>query len=501
MNRFEAPGPVSASARNPARTVAPGAIGTGTGGGTLFRNTFWGVLAEAVALPVALAAVVALTRTLGPAGYGAFALAATLVTFAEMNITAFLGQATVRFVRTAEDRARVESTCLRAYLATGAAVAALLWLAAPALARLLDAPGLDAHLRLFSPGLVLMAAASAHEHVLVGRGRFRARAVLRATFWLARLTLLLPLLGAGLGIEGAIGASVGAWLVALGLGRWFVRPALLGRGSPAGPLLRFAAPLLLSGLALRTFARLDLVALKGFGASLADTGTYVGAQNLALVPNILLMAFVPLLVSETSAAHRAGDARGVRDAAHQALRLPLVLAPFAALGAGAAGPMLELAYGAEYARGAFALRALLVASLAVALISIASALLVAVGRPGATTRIAVPMLACACAGLAWVVPRYGIDGAALLTAAVATAGAGGALAMVRASTGAAPPGAAAAASALLSALGFALAARLAVEPAWLLISLAGLALGALAAMRACGLVRADDVRAARALLR
>ncbi len=54
--------------------------------------------AEALLLPTGLLIVSILTRRLGPAGYGQFALAATLVAWIEWSITAALARPTVKFI-------------------------------------------------------------------------------------------------------------------------------------------------------------------------------------------------------------------------------------------------------------------------------------------------------------------------------------------------------------------------------------------------------------------
>ena len=468
----------------------------------LLGGTAWGLAAEAVALPVALVLVFLLTRHLGAAGYGAYALAAALATFVQAGLNASLSHATVRFVRTArgDERARVETSCLRLHLAIGAVAACTLFAGSDALAVLLDAPALGAHLRLFAPGLVLMAAAGAHEHVLVGRERYRERALMRLTGWVARLALLLPLLPVGIAVEGAIATHLGGWAASLALGRRYARPALLGPGASTGALARFALSMLGSGAALLAFSCLDLVALKAFGANLAETGLYVAAQNLALVPAMLLGAFIAPMVANASAAHAAGDVERLRRAARDALRLPLLLGPFVALGAGAAGPVVRLAYGEGFVDAAGPLRALLLGSVALAFVSVCSGLLAAAGRSGLIALVTVPMPVLAGIGLAWVVPGHGIDGAAALIAAVSSAAALGAIAAVRVAIGTPPPARTLVGALATSAGAFVLAGALHGRGIALALGLAGLALVALAALRASGAIDAKDVAALRTLL-
>ena len=51
-----------------------------------------------MALPAGLLTAAFLTRQFGPDGYGAYALAVSLVVWVEGNVNAFLSRATVRFV-------------------------------------------------------------------------------------------------------------------------------------------------------------------------------------------------------------------------------------------------------------------------------------------------------------------------------------------------------------------------------------------------------------------
>ncbi|MCH9037000.1 MAG: oligosaccharide flippase family protein [Chloroflexi bacterium] len=81
-----------------------------------------------------------LTRHLGAANYGLFALSATLIGWIELTITSLFGHATIKLVGDAQDWRPVGTTVIRLHLLIGGGVMLLLWLLATPIAALLGEP-------------------------------------------------------------------------------------------------------------------------------------------------------------------------------------------------------------------------------------------------------------------------------------------------------------------------------------------------------------------------
>ncbi|MBI3058601.1 MAG: oligosaccharide flippase family protein, partial [Deltaproteobacteria bacterium] len=222
---------------------------------------------------------------------------------------------------------------------------------------------------------------------------FRQRAFAGASHWIARLLLIVILVELGLSVPGAILGSIGASLVELAIGRFYVRPSLFHRTAfPVRQLWEYAAPLFLFAVSLRLYDRLDLLVLKVLGGSAEQVGIYGAAQNLTLVCGIFALSFSPLLLSALSRMLRRGDMRSAREMGQQAMRVVIGLLPFAGMTAGAALEIVALIFGPIFLPAAPLLAFLIFGALALVMISVATTILTAAGKPGWTFALAGPLV-------------------------------------------------------------------------------------------------------------
>ena len=381
-------------------------------------------LAEALLLPTGLLTAAFLSRRLGPEGYGLFTLAATLVSWIQWTITALFTRATIKLVGEARDWRAVGVAAMRLYLGAGVGAAVLLLLLAGPIARLLGEADLAPWLRLFAAEIPLLSLAALHRNLLIGLGGFRQRALASAGRWTARLLLIVLLVGLGLGVPGAILGSIGASLVDLAIGRFYVRPSLRGRPAlSARQLWGYSAPLFLFALSMSLYEKLDLFALKALGATAGQAGIYGAAQNLSVVPGIFALSFSPLLLSTLTRTLRAGDQDRAREIGRDALRVAVLLLPLAGLAAGAAPEIVGLLFGPGFGPSAPLLALLFFGAVALVMILVATAVLTAGGKPGWTFAVAGPLPLLALLGHRLLIPEHGPIGAALVTTGVSFAGA------------------------------------------------------------------------------
>jgi O-antigen/teichoic acid export membrane protein len=459
-------------------------------------------LAEALVIPTGLATAIYLTRRLGPASYGAFTLAASLVATVEWSTTSMLGRAALQYLSEADDAADATGVVVRIYLLVGCAGGLLLALAAGSLAALLGDPALRRHLVLFSLDVPIFAVAQAHRQVLVGGGAFRLRAVAGSARWLTRLALIVVLVESGLSVEGAILATIAASGAELAVSRVGAKPSL----RPFGPMpgwgtLRYALPLALFALSLRLFDKLDLLMVKGLGGSLERAGVYGAAQNLSSFPTLLALSISPLLLSSLGQALRERDRAAADALARDALRVVLLMVPFAALLAGAAPGAVGLLFGDAYREAAPLAAVLIFGGMAMVLFSVATAVLTAGGRAGWTLALAAPLPVLAFAGHAWWIPRVGPIGAAGVTTSCSVLGALATLIAVRRAWGVTAPLATALRTALVGAGAYAFGAAAPGGAPGLVLWLAAAALAVPAAYALLGELAPDERTALGAWLR
>lgn len=390
----------------------------------VLTGTIHTTLAEGLLLPTAIITTAFLTRRLGPEDYGLFILSATLMIWIESIIASLFGQAAIKFVSTSSDWRPIGDTITWLYLITSVGVAVMLCLVAGLIANILHEPVLATYLRIFAFGLPLFGLANAHQNILIGIGAFKQRALTSAGRWLSRLVFIILLVELGFSVPGAIVGSIGALLVEFTLGRFFVRPAF-SRSCifPIKKLWGYAIPLLLCSLSLSFYCRLDLFFLKILGGTAAQAGIYGAAQNLSLVPCIFAISFSPVILSTMSRILRDGNVPLAKEMGVNAMRLVICLLPFAGMTAGAAPEIVCVIFGQAFLPAATLLTLLIFGGIAIVMISVATAILTAAGRPKWTFILTGPMVPTAVIGHLILIPRLGAIGASLVTTLLACVGA------------------------------------------------------------------------------
>jgi len=385
-------------------------------------------MADFLMLPTGILTVAFLTRRLGPTEFGLFTMAATIIAWVEWSIVSLFSRATVRLIGESRDWQPAGTTVLRLHLAAAAIATATVWVFAGSIAALLHEPALAGILRLFALEIPLFGIAYAHRDVLVGTGRYSERARMSGARWIVRLILVIALVGAGLSITGAILASMGGLLVELIIARRYVQPTVFGRSSlPVRRVLLVAVPLVVFGLCMRTFDRVDLLVLKALGSTAADAGVYAAAQSLALLPGLFTLSFSPVLLSTLTRALREGKDAVARSLTRDALRMGLRLLPFGGLVAGSAAEIVLFVFGPLYAPAKGVLAVLTFGALSLVIVSISTAVLTAINHARFAATLGIALLVSATVGHLLVIPHFGAMGAAVVTTSVATAGAFAAL--------------------------------------------------------------------------
>lgn len=388
------------------------------------QGTFWIFCSEMLILPTGLLTVGYLTRKLGPDQYGLYALAVMLVSWIEWSINSLFGRATIKFIGEAEDWRPIGATAARLQLFTSLLAMILLMLLAGPISNLLHAPVLATYLRLFALDIPFFSFAQVQRQILVGTGAYRERAYLSAARWITRLLLIVFFVQSGLSITGAILGSIGASFVELVLGGAIVRtPWLTASTFPTRKLWEYAGPLSLSGLTLRLYDKMDLFLYKILGATQAQTGLYGAAQNLLLLPGIFTLSFSPVLLSSLSRLMANGKTEPAREEIRTAIRIVLLLLPFAAAISGSSTEIVQLLLGKAFLLSAPRLSVLIFSALALSMISINTAALIASGKPGTTVRWTAPMLLLAIPAHLLMIPLLGGLGASLVTTFFAIGGA------------------------------------------------------------------------------
>jgi len=388
-------------------------------GRLVLGGTVYNFVAEGLVLPTGLITAVFLTRKLGPADYGFYTLTAVTIAWLEWTITAVFSRAAIKFVSEADDWRPIGAVILRWHLVISVIAMFSILLGANLLAKLFDAEILSLYLRIFALDIPLFSLARAHSTILLGLGSAKERAFACGSRWIARLILIVLFVEMGLSVEGAIYGSIGASLVELGIGRYFVRPSLSSKKKiPLGQFWNYSVALFLFVLSMRLFDRIDLFALKALGGTAVQAGVYAAAQNLTLAPSLFGLSLTPVLLSVLSHALHRGNSEKAKQTGRDAMRVVILLLPFAGMSAGASHEIVTFIFGQTFLSAAPLLSLLIFAAVAMVMIAVSTTILTAAGKPGWTFMLTGPIVPFAVIGNMIMIPRMGPVGASIVTTAL-----------------------------------------------------------------------------------
>lgn len=451
------------------------------------RNVVDGVLrllASQALFPISALIIAAfLSRRLGTDGYGLLGLATALVVWTEWTLITLFSRATVKFVREATDWNAVATSVIQFQLCAGATLTATFFLLADTFAAQLGQPELAAYLKLLALDIPIFAVVHAHEHILVGRGKFRAQATIGVTRWCTRTVLVIGLTYL-FSIYGALAGMVLSSLVELGVARLYIRPPVFARSSfRLRQMLGYVAPLFIFALSQRLLDRVEIIILKGLGGTVEDAGLYNAAQNLALLPGLFAFSLAPVLLSGLTGLITEGDPAGARRMGRQGMRAVLLILPLVTLVAAASPGIVQFIFGPEFTDAAPILRILILAAAGKLLLTVTSVILISAGKPSWCAVLGLAMVAAAVTLHLLLIPRFGRMGAATATALASGLGAALSIIAVQRSWGILPPVGTLTRSALASIIVAALALQWPVTGFWVILQALGLVL--LAAVLLC----------------
>ena len=451
--------------------------------------------ADALFPITALVVAALLSRRFGPDGYGLITLSVVVVMWIEWTIAATFSRATVKYVREAADWRTVAATVVRTQLALGLTAAVVLALAAEPLAAVLGDERLAVHVRVFALDIPIFLLARAHRDVLVGLGRYRARALAAAVRWITRLILIVAVVVLGGGTIVVLLAMISASVAELAVCRWHVRPSLWrGTGFPLAAMAGYLVPIGVHATCERFFVRADIMLLTGLGGTVVEAGHYGAAQNLALLAPLLGGAVGPILLSALTLLRAQGDHTEGDALARTTLERAMLIAVVMALVSATSPGIIEWLYGADFAPAAPVLHRLALGAGIHAAAGFGVVILVAGGAPRLCVLVGPVVLAFAVTGHLLFIPGGGSTAAASVTAAGAVVEAVIVLGLVWWRHRVAPRASYALRAALLALVGYACLSWLAPMGVMAPLALAGAGLILVPASLALRLVTLGDLR-------
>jgi len=382
------------------------------------RQFGWLAAAKVVQGVAGLAATLAVARALGPVEFGALSLAIAIASFVAMIAALGLEQVATRDLVATGSGPRT-LRLLRRLRWSGALVGAVVLVAVAVLPQVRALGAGPALLVLALLPLAQVGDLAEWRLLAAGQGRHVAMAVVAVSPLAALVRVALAFAG-----EGALAF---AWVL---VGEWALRSLLMmaaarsqearrDEGAPpalreALELLRESTPLLLAGIAVFAYMRIDQFMIAAMLGQ-QQVGLYSAVVTLAelplVLPTLLLRAALPTLARQSQESPARRD-RTLLRLMGMSLYLHLGVALVLAL---LAEPLVVLAYGEAYRPAVAAFRIQVLAAPLVALGVLSSGWLVLERRTGHALRRTLLGAVANVALNVFLIPAHGIAGAAFAT--------------------------------------------------------------------------------------
>ncbi|MFH1038940.1 MAG: oligosaccharide flippase family protein [PVC group bacterium] len=404
----------------------------------MVRGTAYLMIAEAMFVVSGWVIHVGSKRILGLADYGTFGILLSLLTLYRIFLASGVNRAVSRYISREPELARsIRRQALKLQITIGAVLCLAIWLAAPGLSRIWRNDAFTGYIRLTGFFLPIFGAYAVYRGTLNGYTLFGQEARVSIIYSLSKIAfvfLLIFLFGywGGERLYGAVTGYLAAIAAAVILARAACPPGELipGRVFPIREIVRFAFPVVLFSFIISLIQHLDLYFVRaraGDGVELA-AGWYTCAQQFARIPYMLLYALSLTLFPNIAASTAApGGEEITAGMIRQALRGGIFLVlPMAALIGGAAAPLVGWVYGADSVEAGGALQILIFGQTLLALLMVLTTIITAQGRPWLAFLLVTATLLLDAVLNYFLIPVYGIRGAALATTIAAGVGMAGA---------------------------------------------------------------------------
>lgn len=379
--------------------------------------TIFGARLAAAALSAVL--VIVLARSLGPDGFGRYALALTIAMLVGIGADLGVGPATARFVaeRLAEGTpiAKVMRDGLRLKLAIGVVALGALITLADVIAMAFGDSELAGLIRVAAAGIlfadVFAWLASMYESLRDARGQVVMVAVKSGTEFVATVALVLG----GAGAIGAVGGNAIGYAAAVAVGVLVLRPTLRvespSSGVAARTLLGYGSHIWVAGLAWLAFDRVDQIMLGAFRDA-ASVALYEAPWRLMAVLSMAATALAAVVGPRLVGQRPEVAGRMVGDALRFSIGLGIITASILVV---VAEDLVRVVLGDRYLPSVDVIRALLPFLIFVGLAPVASRALDYLGAARSRRWVAISAFGVNLVLDVVLIPTVGLLGAAFAT--------------------------------------------------------------------------------------
>lgn len=391
------------------------------------RESLWYFASEIIALPVGLLLHIYLARELGLDRYGIFALAVAIVTTIEWSLAGVFSRATLFYLTGASRReSSVRVRLFRRHLLVGLVAGAAIF----GFSQMLETE-MQSALRILAVGTPLFLISLYIRSECIAQSRHYSRLILVVSRWITRLTVTWIVVSRGLEVEGAAYGVVAGWLAESLLGLSMFRPKMWSSDSSKlidlDGFWKLAGVVGLCSVALRVFDKIDLLVLGAVTTDVTKTSCYAVAQNFASLPSFFAMAWTAVMLRVLrDRSDDDNEGTYVRDARSTIYGL-VALLPISLLAGMTAKRWIPWIFGNGYLPSAEPFALLVLAANILAIGAGSTAVLIAESRPRWALYATLPIPLVALTAHSYVIPQFGMTGAAVVTLTCSVVSTGGLL--------------------------------------------------------------------------
>lgn len=365
-------------------------------------------------------------RLLGKAEYGIFGIVLSVQTIFGIILTLGVPSAVSKFVAQNNKHAQsILKQALKIQVIVGMCISLIVIVLSPIISHALHDPSLTKYFMFIAGIIFLQGIYPIFVQFLSGMHLFNKQALLTSVYAVAKLLGAISLIYA-FRLYGALSGFAVGGMLAASLGWYWTRK--VGGIKPYTIQLKsffsFAGMYAIILLGLQILMSQDLFMVKAILKSDALAGDYNSAVNLSRISYMLLQGMAFVLLPSVAALTRPGASRDkaaefIRDALRY---LTALIVPCVVLAASTSKELIILFYGIRYEQAASALTILMIGLGALSFYLLLANIVAGAGKAYIALYITIAMICVSATLGVFLIPRYGLIGAALQTTITALLG-------------------------------------------------------------------------------
>lgn len=388
------------------------------------RGILYGIIARALFIAGAYIIHIYAGRKLGPNLYGTFGVVLSILTISYIFLNNGIRQTVSKTIALNPNSAKsIFNTGLIAQLAIAFIISLIVSGFARSISHFFDDDNLMTPLRICGAVILVQGVFFVHTGALNGLKKFLAENILVGTYSIVRPIAVLVLIWLGFGIPGAISGFLIASLFATAIG------VVIMTGAPNDScnlqmrdiLTPATANIVIFG-AVTVLLNIDLLFIKRLMTGGDSSGLYTAAAAFSKPPYWLMFAFGSVALPLVASSFGKGDIQQCKIYLSQVIRYStLMFLPLIVIIASTSQELIVFFYKPEYSPAGMPLKILIFGICFVGLISIMAHLMIAIGQERLMAVMAVMVIVLDIMLNSYLVPKFGLNGAAMATSLSALA--------------------------------------------------------------------------------